>query len=144
MTFIRTINIPELNTLGLEWTYTFTTYVAVMPYGETLFNIGSAHGILPDIPKPPPWSTLTSHHIYWSTQAQAMACHLTAPSHHRGPRLIYHYRYKSTLSWAMACHLTVPSHHSSQCWNILSESKCHSPMCSFMINTWGISPWDQR
>ena len=105
-----------------KYMYTSTTYVAVMPYGETPVNIGSGHGMVPDSTKPPLGPTLTSHHRYRSTLTQAMACHLTAPSHHPGPMVRYQYRHMSTLSQTMACHRKVPSHHLSQCWNNLCES----------------------
>ena len=111
-----------------KYMYISTTYVAVMPYGETPVNIGSGHGMVPDSTKPPLGPTLTSHHRYRSTLTQAMACHLTAPSHHPGPMVRYQYRHMSTLSQTMACHRKVPSHHLSQCWNNLCESTGKTPM----------------
>ena len=126
---IRTLKISTLKYITTnvmstlyKYMYTSTTYVAVMPYGETPVNIGSGHGMMPDSTKPPLGPTLTSHHRYRSTLTQAMAFHLTAPSHHPGPMVRYHYMHISTMSQTMACHRPVPSHHLSQCWNNLCES----------------------
>ena len=44
-----------------KYMYTSTSYVAVMPYGETPVNTGSGHDMMPDSTKPPSGPTLTSH-----------------------------------------------------------------------------------
>ena len=52
---------------------------------------------------------------------------------------IWQHRTWSTLVQVMACCLTAPSHYLNQCWFIISEVQCHSPLGSFTGDTSAIN-----
>ena len=137
--YIRTLNISILRYITTnvmstlyKYMYTSTTYVAVMPYGETPVNIGSGHGMMPD-------STITDIDQHW-------------------PRL-WHvtWRHQATTQDQWWDIITGICQHCPRPWPVTArcqattwanaEITCVNPLAntygSFNTNTRGIIPWDQ-